>query len=255
MRKILVVRKFDNFSRLLQKSGFEVVNCPTIETVTNQDLSDFEAKISSGKYDVVFLTSPKSAEIFSAKVSSFKGKIYVFGKKGFEKLKEKLSENPKTQFEPELYFDESANTVEEMLKKIPPDSLKHKKCLFVKGDKSLGVVKDFLKGITEVDETVVYTTKKISVDEQTKTLILHDLSTGRIRCACFFSPSGVEGFIENFGFTSLKHTKISAFGQTTADFLRQNGFQVDFVPSKTRLEDFALEIKNFLEKIETRELK
>ncbi len=45
MREILVVREFDNFSRILSESGLKVINCPTIEVAPLEDLSDFEAKL------------------------------------------------------------------------------------------------------------------------------------------------------------------------------------------------------------------
>ncbi len=95
MKQVLVIRKHDEFSQILKGNNFEVVNLPLIETKEIEDLSDFEAQLEpSENYDGIFLTSEQAAQILVKKLleknTSFNGKVYVLGGRGFEILKEKI---------------------------------------------------------------------------------------------------------------------------------------------------------------------
>lgn len=139
MWSILVVRKFDDFSRILSEAGFSVINCPIIETVALENTGDFDEQIAAlESCDGVFLTSASAAEIFRRKLrerkNGYGGKVYVLGRRSFDLLKD----------EPlDLIFDQRANTAREMLEKIAPEALENKRFLFVRGEKSLHVVPDF----------------------------------------------------------------------------------------------------------------
>lgn len=233
---ILVVRKFDNFSRILTEKGFSVLNCPTIETVACGNFLDETGEFSPLSYDGIFLTSQKAAEIadrelFSKKI--FQGKVYVLGKSSFEILKDKNIR---------LSFDETANTALEMLERIPTEELKGKKFLFIRGEKSLGTVRNFLEKIAVVDEKIVYRTNKIAVEESLKTEIL----ANEISCICFFSPSGAESFLEQFEREFLHQTKIAVIGKTTADFFAKQNLRTNFIATKATAEDFAVELIEYL---------
>ncbi|MBX7172000.1 MAG: uroporphyrinogen-III synthase [Pyrinomonadaceae bacterium] len=233
---ILVVRKFDNFSRILTEKGFQVINCPTIKTVPCEKLLEETGEFSPLNYDGIFLTSQKAAEIayhelFSKK--NFNGKVYVLGKSSFEILKDKNIR---------LSFDETANTAQEMLERIPLEELKGKKFLFVRGEKSLGTVRNFLEKIAVVDEKVVYRTNKIAVEESLKT----EIEANEITCACFFSPSGAESFLEQFESEILNQTKIATIGKTTAEYFAKQNLRTDFIATKATAEDFAIELIEYL---------
>ena len=238
MRKILIIREFDNFSRVLAANDYEIINLPLIETKAIDDLSEFETKLENiENYDGVFLTSKQAAEIFKEKVqATFCGKVYVLGSRSYEILKDaNLS----------LHFDETANTAREMLENIAFEELKDKKFLFVRGDKSLRIVPEFLSKIASVDEAVVYETRNIAV-EIDKINELHEKFN--FVAVCFFSPSAAESFIEQFGAEILHQTIIAAIGKTTAEFLETRNLQVNFVSSKATAEDFAVELINYLGK-------
>ena len=244
MMKILVFREFDDFSRILAENNFEIINLPTIETKPLEDLSDLRTKLEkSENYDGIFLTSSKAAKVlaenFNQQISEFSGKIYILGKRSFEILKP-LSEK--------LIFFENANTVREMLKKIPSEDLKNKRFLFVRGEKSLRVVPDFLAEFAEVDETSVYRTGKIRIQTDKINAVGKNLKKGEITCACFFSPSGVSSFIEQFGAEILHRTLIATIGKTTAEFFEQQDLKVDFVSPKSNAEDFAVGLIDYLKK-------
>lgn len=235
MTAILVVREFDNFSRILTERNFSVINCPTIETVPLESLSGFNAKLAAiENYDGIFLTSAQAAEIFHEKLNekqiSYGGKVFVLGKRIFEILKT-------ANFN--VFFDEAANTAREMLASIAPDELENKRFLFVRGEKSLRVVPEFLAKIAAVDEEIVYQTRKIPLETDKLKTITEKFEKGKIAAACFFSPSGAESFLEQFGAKVLHQTKIAAIGKTTAEYFETQDLTINFVARKATAEDFA----------------
>jgi uroporphyrinogen-III synthase len=241
MTRVLVVRKFDNFSRILTERGLTIINCPTIETTEHENLHGLRAKISAKSYDGIFLTSRAATEIACREIfcKNFNqvGKIYVLGRSSFDLLKDKNLD---------LFFSETANTAREMLAAIPPEDLKNKRFLFIRGEKSLRVVPEFLKELAEIDEAVVYETRKIKVEENLKSEI--EARSGEIEAACFFSPSGAESFLEQFGAAVLTPMKIAAIGKTTADFFAKIDLKVDFIPTRSSAEDFARELADYLKR-------
>lgn len=244
MKTVLVVRESDVFSRILAANGYEIINLPLIETVRLDDLSELETKLAAiENYDGIFLTSVKAAEILRAelveKKINYQGKAYILGKRGYECLK---GENL------DLFYDEAANTAREMLERIALEDLKDKRFLFVRGEKSLRVVPDFLSKIAAVDETVVYRTKNIAVEPEKINRLREKFGNREISAACFFSPSAAETFIEQFGAEILHQTTIAAIGKTTAAFFRERNVKVNFVSSKAAAKDFAAELIEYLGK-------
>ena len=242
MREILVVRDFDNFSRILSESGFKVMNFPTIEVAPLEDLSEFEVKLDAiENYDGVFLTSANATEIFQTKLSArnvnFHGKVYVLGKRSFDLLK---SENLN------LVFAETANTAQEMLENIRLDKLKNKRFLFVRGEKSLRAVPEFLEKIASVDEAIVYRSSRVMIANDKIKEIQTKLANGEIAAACFFSPSAASGFLRQFGAEVLHQIKIAVIGNTTAEFFQRCDLKVDFVAERATAEDFAVELIEYL---------
>ena len=238
MRTILVIREFDNFSRILAANGYEIINLPLIETKAIDDLSEFETMLESiENYDGVFLTSAKATEIFRAKLKTeYRGKVYVLGKRSYEILKDANLN---------LHFDESANTAREMLENIALEELKNKKFLFIRGEKSLRIVPDFLSKTATVDEAIVYQTRRIRIEIDKINELREKIDFAAI---CFFSPSAVASFIEQFGAEILHQTIIATIGKTTAEFLERHNLQVNFVSSKATAENFAVELIEYLGK-------
>jgi uroporphyrinogen-III synthase len=229
---ILVIREYDNFSRILAANNFEIINLLLIETVAIDNLSVFE---TIENYDGVFLTSSKATEIFKANLEAdYRGKVYVLGKRSYEILKGANLN---------LHYDESANTAREMLENIAPDELKNKHFLFIRGDKSLRIVPEFLAKTATVDEAIVYETRSIKVEIDK----INELrEKNKFAAICFFSPSAAESFIEQFGAEILHQTVIATIGKTTAEFFETRNLQVNFVASKATAEDFATELIEYL---------
>lgn len=242
MKTILVIRKTDEFSRILHQNGFEVINLPTIETTPLEDLSDLETKlVRIEDYDGIFITSQPAARILAEKIDelnvNFAGEIYVLGKSSFEILKSK---------DFNLVFFEDANTAAEMLEKISPDELNNKYFLFVRGEKSLETIPNFLAEIAVCDETIVYRNQPIALDSDSISKITVSFESSMIEAVCFFSPSGAESFISEFGTEFLHQTKIAAIGKTTADFFEKRNLKIDFVSPKATAKDFAESLIKYL---------
>ena len=241
---ILVVREFDRFSALLVKNGFDVINLPLIETVPAEDLSELDEKLAEiESYDGIFFTSQKAAEVFlkrfNREKNPFSGKIFALGKAGqilkaagFETVSEK-----------------EANTALELLNQIEISDLKDKRFLFLKGDKSLRAIPEALKDIAQVGEVIVYQNVKPKIDERLAAEIREKIRRKEINFACFFSPSGIENFLEVFGKDLLKETKIAAIGQTTAGKAREIGLAASFISARATVGDFA---RGLIEHIEAK---
>jgi uroporphyrinogen-III synthase len=247
MTSVLVVRKFDNFSRILTENGFSVINCPAIETLKSENLHDLAAKISARHYDGIFLTSQKATEIASqelfCKNFNYRGKIYVLGKSSFERLKNKNLD---------LFFDARANTAQEMLEAIPPADLNGRQFLFIRGEKSRGTIREFLENRASFDEVIVYETRRLVIQNALKKEIAAKAKNGEIAAACFFSPSGAESFLEQFAERALHQTRIAAIGKTTSEYFAERDLRVDFITTKATAEDFAIELTDYLKRIFSR---
>src|SRR5947209_2483389 len=132
-RSFLVIRDFDQFSRILAEKKYQVINLPMIQTLPVEDFASFDAKLNNlESFDGLFLTSPKAAEIFLDRAAAlnrqFGGKVYILGNRT-----NSLFEN--TSFE--TVFRESANTVEELIASLKSGEVAGKKFLLVRGDKRL----------------------------------------------------------------------------------------------------------------------
>jgi uroporphyrinogen-III synthase len=242
MKTILVIRTFDDFSRILNENDFAVINLPLIETKTLNDLSEFDAKLDQiGIYDAVFLTSAKAAEVFRLRLIEKKidvpGKVYVLGKRGHETLKGANLD---------LRFDEAANTAREMLVNIGFEELNNKRILFIRGEKSLRIVPEFLTNIASVEESIVYETVDVTVGADVLSNLREKLYRAEIAATCFFSPSAAKGFIEQFGAETADQTIIAAIGKTTAEYFELQNVKVGFVSSKSNAENFAVELIKYL---------
>lgn len=242
MKRILVLREPDEFSRILSENGFEIINLPTIETKPLEDLSDFDAKLETiENYAGIFITSKIAAQILAQKIDesniNFAGKVYVLGKRSFEILQSK---------DLNLVFFEDANTAAEMLEKISPGELKNKYFLFVRGEKSLETIPSFLADFAFCDESVVYRNQMIHPGLDTILEISELFEASEIEAICFFSPSGAESFFRKFGTENWQTAKVAAIGKTTADFFEKQSLQVDFVSPKATAKDFAVELINYL---------
>ena len=168
----------------------------------------------------------------------FNGKVYVLGQRSFEILQDKGLD---------LVFFPEANSADEMLPRIPAEELKNKHYLFIRGDKSLRTIPDFLAKFATFEETVVYRNRQIPLGIAKIKEIKQIFDRSEIAAVCFFSPSGAESFIKQFGKDVLEIEKIAVIGNTTAHFFAKQDLAVDFISNRSTAEGFANELIKFLE--------
>lgn len=230
---VLVVREFDNFSRILTEAGFRVVNCVATRTVETDGAAKLAELISHNNYDGYFITSRRAAEVFRREAKSVKGRVYVLGRSSFEILADNGLD---------LSFAENANTARELIATIPADELKNKHFLFVRGDRSLGTIGVEVREVGALDEIVVYRNEKLEIDR--------DSIAGEFAAVCFFSPSAAESFLAQAGRDVLTGAKIAAIGPTTQRFLEIAGLKVNIVSDRATAEHFAENVIEFLRREE-----
>jgi uroporphyrinogen III methyltransferase/synthase len=242
--EILVIREKDRFSLILIEQGFSVMNFPVIKTEPLEDLRELENCLQEiENFDGIFITSSKAAEIVLGKLNetkkSFQAKFYVLGKRSNDLLKAAGLET---------FFSDQATTAAELLELIPDAELRGKKFLSLCGNRSLRIIPERVKDVAEIKEVIVYKTVATMDNEEQFEKIGKRLKEGKIAAICFFSPSGVEGFLERFTDFSQNSIKVAAIGQTTARFAGESQLRVDLVAAKPTAEDFALELTGYLRK-------
>ncbi|MGI8642271.1 MAG: uroporphyrinogen-III synthase [Pyrinomonadaceae bacterium] len=242
--EILVVRNYDIFSSILFGLGFSVINFPTIKTKKIADYSELDKVISEIEiFDGIFITSPSAAEPFLDKLKeakkSYRGKIYVFGNRT-NKLFRKAGI--------EIVFDGNAKNAAELINSIPREELKEKKFLYLRGNRSLRIIPETLAPFAEVRELIVYKTSAAQTGAKQSDRIKEKLMSGKIAAVCFFSPSGVKGFLEKIAEFQQGEIKIAAIGKTTARFIKGKKLRVDFIAENPEAEDFAVGLARYLRK-------
>jgi uroporphyrinogen-III synthase len=218
---------------MLRDAGIEVVNLELTRTEVLGDLGGFENLISRlAEYDGVFFTSPVAAGVFTDHVEPrLKPTVYTLGRRATKVLID-------AGFVVRTIA--GANTAEDMLASFDDQEFAGKKLLFVRGERSMPTIPENLAGIAEVDEVAVYRTVEIEPPQELAGDIHQSLTSGRVKYACFFSPSAVEAFEKRFG----SSVGVAAIGGTTAARARELGFRIDLVASRATNEVFAAELIN-----------
>jgi uroporphyrinogen-III synthase len=243
---VLVVRPEGRFSEVLRENGCEVVNLELIKTESVVELSELVNTVQQiENYDGIFFTSPVAAEIFLRQLTfegrKFPGKFYVLG------------ERAKAVFDGsglDVISSVAANTARDLIESIDKANLAGKNLLFICGDRSIRTIPEMLGGIARVDELVVYKTVEISPDDSVIENVKAGLETDDIGWACFFSPSGVNGFLAHFGGEGVAKVKAAAIGETTARRADEVGLDVSFISERANAEDFATGFAAYIRDIE-----
>ncbi len=243
---ILVLRPDGRFSELLRKNGFEVINLELIRTEEASNLDELVNTIKRiDEYDGVFLTSPVAAEIVLRLLTSerrkFSGKVYVLG----ERAKTVMVRSGL-----QVISSAGANTAQDLIESFDQSELAGKKLLFIRGDRSVRTIPEMLAGIARVDELVVYKTVEVPRNDSLIEDVRDRLKINDTGWTCFFSPSGVDSFISNFGSDDLAKVKAAAIGETTARRANEVGLNVAFVSDRSNAEDFAASFAAYIKNIE-----
>ncbi|MBA3633944.1 MAG: uroporphyrinogen-III synthase [Acidobacteria bacterium] len=240
--EILVVRDYDYFSSILTEQGFSVINFPTIKTEKIIDCAELDKIISEIEtFDGIFITSPNAAEPFLERFKktweNYRGKIYVLGQRTNELFKTAGIET---------FSSKDTKNAAELLDSIPKNELESKKFLYLRGNRSLRIIPEMLRDFAEVKELIVYKTAATPTNEKQSDKIKEKLRNKKIAAICFFSPSGVQGFLENFAEFEQSTIKIAAIGKTTARYIEDKNLRIDFIAENPVTKDFANGLVNYL---------
>jgi len=235
MPAVLVLRRRDRFSVVLEQNGFEVVNLKMIATEPVEDLTPLQAALAGPvRYDGFFVTSPAAASIMIDVLKGLgkehTGMIYVLGER---------SRNLFADAGINVEYCPSANTAHDMIADFTEAEFEGKRLCFVRGDRSMRSIPNLLQGKAEVDELIVYRTVETGPDKEIVDGIGSGLNAGRFAWVCFFSPSAVDAFENLFGRNRADRVKAAAIGDTTAERARRSGFDVAFISPRANRDDFA----------------
>ncbi len=243
---ILVLRADGRFSELLRKNGCKVINLELLKTEEVSDLDEFVSTIQRiNEYDGVFLTSPVAAEIFLRHLTSegrkFSGKVYVLG----ERAKTVMDRSGLR-----VISSAGANTAKDLIESFDLSEFAGKNLLFIRGDRSVRTIPEMLASIAPVDELVVYNTVEAPRNDSVIEDVRDRLKMNDVAWTCFFSPSGVDTFISNFGSEDLATVKAAVIGATTARRATEMGLNVGFISERSNAEDFAAGFAAYIKNIE-----
>ncbi|MER3631801.1 MAG: hypothetical protein C4325_06270 [Blastocatellia bacterium] len=243
---VLVTRPAGHFSEVLTKIGCEVINLELIRTQPIADLAKFVEIIRQiERYDGIFLTSPAAGELFVRQLESegreFVGPVYVLG----DRLRASLADTGLN-----VISRPAANTAKDLINAIDQREFAGKRFLFIRGNRSVRTIPEMLGGIARIDELVVYETINCSPDGDLIESVKIKLKENEIDWVCFFSPSGVDGFLALFRDGDFGGVKAAAIGETTARQATEAGLKVEFVSNRSTAEDFAADFSAFLKRFE-----
>jgi len=224
----------NNFMNLLKDNGFIVLHFPVIIIKPIDDYKSVDDKLNNLlSYDGIFFTSSNSVKFFCERLNfinkKFDGKIYSVGEKTALTLKS-------YGFSPDIIPDIFSS--EELLGSLPASEVQNKRFLYPCGSISLKSIMSGLKGVSNVDEIIVYITSKPQ-SSQLCDEIKEKLNKGLIDCICFFSPSAVDNFFELFSDCLNDDIVFAVIGDTTAACLDRYGFKAKIKPEVSTSESMV----------------
>jgi uroporphyrinogen-III synthase len=235
MPVVLVLRRHDGFSEILEKSGMTVINLELIRTEPLDDQAELSTALNGPvRYDGFFVTSSAAAHVLLDRLRELDcehtGMIYVLGERS-----RKILQDGGINVE----FCPSANTAEELITEFGEAEFAGKRFCFVRGDRSMRTIPHLLKDIAAIDEIIVYRTIESVPDPELAGSVSAALDAGEIDWACFFSPSAIDAFEKIFERQKAAGLKAAVIGETTAERARECGFDVAFVSPRSNAEAFA----------------
>ncbi|MBA2378510.1 MAG: uroporphyrinogen-III synthase [Blastocatellia bacterium] len=229
---ILVIRKPGTFDAELRDAGFVVENLELVVSKPLADQSELKQRLQIG-YDGIFVTSGVAAAVLAEHFVPRNGNrpiIYVLGRRSFEILENMPA---KLAYRPE------ANTADELITMFGADEFEGKRLLYVRGNRSMNTILERLSGRATVDEVVVYETRAAEPDKDRVANIKKAFASDKFQWVCFFSPSGVEAFMDVFSSIVSNRLKAAAIGTTTAESVREAILDLEFVAERADSREFA----------------
>lgn len=230
----------NTFMKLLKDKGFNVLHFPAIIIKPIDDYKSVDDKINNlNVYEGIFFTSSNSVRFFCERLKKlnvkFVGKIYSVGEKTAFTLKS-------YGYSPDIIPDKFSS--EELLGSLPVAEVQNKWFLYPCGNISLKSIMSGLKGVSNVDELIVYNTTKPKPSHLCEN-IKEKLNNKLIDCICFFSPSAVDNFFELFSDCLNDEIVFATIGDTTANLLDRYGFKTNVKPEISTSESMVETLSEF----------
>ena len=224
----------------LETYGAECLVFPTIKISTPDDWTDCDAALQNiNQYDWIIFSSANGVRYFWNRArelnsKAYKNKIAVVGKKTLRELE---SFGFKADLIPETFS--AAGLIESFQNKnINGARILNPTSEIARDELKIGLEKLGAK----INCVTVYKNEcylNSSVD-----LVLNAIKQNEIDAVLFFSPSAFNCFTQILGpkvCDNFKHKKgvVAAIGSTTAEAIKQGGFNVDIIPEKGLQEDMV----------------
>ena len=240
-KKILVTRareQASKFSKKLKTFGATCLEIPTIKIVDPSDkYQALDSAINDiNSYEFIIFTSVNGVKNFFERLklknldsrALYNAKIVVIGKATAEKLSEY---GVTADFMPKEFRAES---VLELLK----DNVEGKKVLIARAEEAREILPEELKKYGAKVE-VVSAYKTISDIE-------HNVEFDDIDMITFTSSSTVKNFVEAFGITPLKKSKVAVIGPITESTLKSYNINADIVAEEYTIDGLIQSILNYI---------
>ena len=247
-RSILVTRSREasrEFRTSLESKGALVICMATIEI---QDPDSWEACDNAlwklAEYDSVCFTSKNAVEKFIQRSRFLRPQalntlgtrnLYAVGEKTLSALEASgFSVQPVPR----------KHSAEELAHSFYGVSISGRQFLFPKSNIARDVLPNELRALgATVDEVIVYKTVFPESEnlEQIRTL----LTKGEISVATFFSPSSVRNFVEMLGPEVLERVRIAVIGSTTAEAVKETGFDAAIIAHVSTSEGLVESIEKY----------
>jgi uroporphyrinogen-III synthase len=247
-KTILITRSEEQSSELINKLtelGANVLSLPTIEIVPFESQNEIDEKIENLKnFDWLIFTSVNSVFYFIERIiqkisldNLRECKICVVGEKTAESVQKY---GLKISLIPEKFNSQGIISAFEKIE------VKGLKFLFPSGDIAKEDIVEYLTNRGgEVERAIVYLTKLPEISSVDK--IKQKFLENKIDIVIFMSPSSFNNFLkiipeENIHNLLGKSVKISAIGPTTAKAIKERGFEVNIIPTKSTIEGLIEEM-------------
>jgi uroporphyrinogen III methyltransferase/synthase len=249
-RKIIVTRSREqasDLSLLLEKSGAEPIEFPTIETVAPTSWKELDKAIKRlSRYDWTIFTSVNGVKYFVERlrklgrdIRDLKGiKICAIGPAtamAIEELGVRVDLTPKEY------------RAEAIIEGLGRRRIRDKRFLLPRAMKAREILPEEIKRLGgKVDVVPAYRTVRPKGKTETVRQLLKE---GKIDAVTFTSSSTVTNFMEMFkkgeGAVLLRSTKIACIGPITTDTARGYGLEIDMMPGKYTMKDLTGSIVDY----------
>lgn len=252
-KRVLITRPKEQsveFIHLLESQGAVPVLFPTIEIVPVKRWHSVDDTLKRiYQYDWLVFASTNALTYFLERAKHQKPKLNQFLKTAICTVGDKTRQQAeslglKVDLVPRI------NSKEGIIQALGEIGIKGKRVLIPCGNLSKAELAFGLmqKG-ARVDSVVVYETQTPNHHDITQIAKL--LFHGNIPVLTFTSPSAFQNFIDLFDHRDyfVRHRKIiiAAIGETTAAFIRENGYPVHVVPEKPEISMLVNSIKKYME--------